>query len=284
MGASNLWRVEDSGGASSFPQCLCKDTNALTTATAEGTSAAPFPTCPWAVDLSSKPFPGRPGKGKPAAKDPSSQLGGWFWESGFDRDPIADMELVRDLNLRAMYGAWDTLKNVDRLYPNHKLTWAAFIAGKRESRRLLGDVILTADDFRTNRVWVDGAFPCTWGIDLHFPEPAYQKGHEGNEFISGYTRGQGFTYAGPYWAPYRSLYSRNVKNLFMAGRDISASHDGLGAVRVMRTCGMMGEVVGLAAGLCKQNSCNPREIYERHLEDLRKVLRKGAGKPGTNDT
>ncbi len=89
-------------------------------------------------------------KASGAARPPLENLGGWFWESGFDQDPIADIERIRDLNFRAMYGAWDALKNVDKLYPNHRLGWAAFIAGKRESRRLLGDVILTADDFRTN--------------------------------------------------------------------------------------------------------------------------------------
>ena len=66
-----------------------------------------------------------------------NKLGVWYWESGFDRDPITDVEWMRDLNLRAMYGAWDTLKNVDGRYPHHKLGWAAYIAGKRESRRLV---------------------------------------------------------------------------------------------------------------------------------------------------
>ena len=80
-------------------------------------------------------------------KDPLSKLGAWYWESGFDRDPITEVEWMRDQNFRAMYGAWDTLKNVDKLYPNHKLNWAAYIAGKRESRRLLGDVVLTGGRF-----------------------------------------------------------------------------------------------------------------------------------------
>ncbi|HWH68511.1 MAG TPA: FAD-dependent oxidoreductase, partial [Candidatus Sulfotelmatobacter sp.] len=176
MGASNLWRVEDSGAPEFFPKCLCQDTNALNTAFSELKDVAVFPRCPWAVDLSDKPFPGRPKKGQVVQGAPKS-LGEWFWESGFDRDPIADVEWIRDLNFRAMYGAWDTLKNVDKLYPNHKLSWAAYISGKRESRRLLGEVILAADDFRTNRAFADGCFPCSWGIDLHTPEPTYQKGH-----------------------------------------------------------------------------------------------------------
>jgi hypothetical protein len=230
------------------------------------------------VDLKDKPFPGRPKQGaRPGAND-LNQLGGWFWESGFDKDPIADMELTRDLNLRAMYGAWDVLKNVDGLYPNHKLEWAAYIAGKRESRRLLGDVILHVEDIRTNRPWADAAVPCTWHIDLHFPHDKYKEGHDGDEFISDFTRGGIYAYKGPYWIPYRTLYSRNVGNLFMAGRDISVTHEALGAVRVMRTCGMMGEVVGMAAAICKKYNCTPREVYEKHLEELKELMKQGTGK------
>jgi len=283
MGPSNLWNVEDTGASETFPKCLCQDSNALDTAFSPLTNRAPFPRCPWAVDLSARPFPGRPAKtagAKAAAPAEPAGLGEWFWESGFDRDPITDVEWMRDLNLRAMYGAWDTLKNVDGLYPNHKLSWAAFIAGKRESRRLLGDVVLAVDDFRTNRIFADGCFPCTWGIDLHSPAPAYAKGQEGAEFIATYTHGAGYDYQGPYWAPYRCLYSRNVGNLFMAGRDISVTHAALGPVRVMRTCGAMGEVVGMAASVCKAHQCSPREVYERHWEELRALLRRGAGRNG----
>ena len=281
MGASNLWRVEDTGAAEPFPRCLCTDTNALNTDFTATTNAAPFPRCPWAVDLSGKPFPGRPKSSSNPPKDPIKGLGEWFWESGFDRDPIADVEWMRDLNLRAMYGAWDTLKNIDGLYPNHKLSWAAHIAGKRESRRLLGDVILTADDFREQREFPDGSFPCSWGIDLHTPDPAYQKGNEGSEFIAQFTHGGRYDYPGPYWAPYRCLYSRNISNLFMAGRDISVTHEALGPVRVMRTCGMMGEIVGMAAALCYLHDTNPRGVYERHLDELKSLMKRGAGVKAT---
>ena len=277
MGTSNLWRVENAGAPEPFPRCLCPDTNALNTATVVSPEPAPFPRCPWAVDLSHKPFPGRPGSPARAGKDPLNSLGEWFWESGFDRDPISDVEWMRDLNFRAMYGAWDTLKNVDRLYPNHKLTWAAYIAGKRESRRLLGDVVLAVEDFRTNRVFIDGCFPCSWGIDLHSPDPKFQPGHEGSEFIAQYTHGESYSYKSPFWAPYRSLYSRNITNLFMAGRDISVTHEALGPVRVMRTCGMMGEVVGMAAALCKQHDCMPRAIYDQQLEELKRLMQRGIG-------
>lgn len=274
MGMSNLWNVLDAADPKQVLRCECKDKTALAMATEAGDVEVPFPRCPWAIDLSDKPFPGRPSlNGKPLKKNTLDSLGGWFWESGFDQDPITDVERIRDLNLRAMYGAWDALKNVDHLYPNHRIGWAAYIAGKRESRRLLGDVVLTADDFRKGREFPDGAFPCTWPIDLHDAAPAYSKGLVGQEFISAATVShKDYQYIGPYWAPYRCLYSRNVPNLFMAGRDISVTHEALGPVRVMRTCGMMGEIVGKAAWICVRHGTSPRGVYADHLPLLKDLM------------
>jgi len=203
MGPSNLWNVQDAGKPEPFPKCECEDTNAVNMAFASTKNPAPFPRCPWALDLRDKNFPGRQRSSSQGTNNPLNKLGVWYWESGFDRDPITEVEWMRDLNLRAMYGAWDTLKNVDKRYPNYRLSWAAYIAGKRESRRLLGDVVLTGDAFRTNQFFPDACFPCTWTIDLHTPDPAFDKGHEGAEFISKAAFGK---YQTPYWAPYRCLY------------------------------------------------------------------------------
>ena len=85
----------------------------------------------------------------------------------------------------------------------------------------------------------------------------------------------------PYQIPYRCFYSRNVDNLFMAGRNISVTHVALGTVRVMRTTGMMGEVVGMAAAVCRQNNVKPRGVYEKHLEDMKILMKEGVGKEGT---
>ena len=280
MGMTNWWRPMDTANEKHVLECECKDKDALTAAFQRGDIEQPFPRCPWALDLSDKPFPGRqkftaqwPGNGVYGADDPLGNLGGWFWESGFDKNPIEDVERIRDNNFRAMYGAWDALKNVDKLYPTLRLGWAAYIAGKRESRRLLGDVVLSADDFRTRKDWPDKAFPCSWHIDVHSPHPDYDAGLKGMEFISRATDGERFKYGGPYWAPYRTLYSRNVENLFMAGRDISVTKEGLGPVRVMRTCGMMGEIVGKAAALCVREETTPRGVYERHLAALHGLMR-----------
>lgn len=66
----------------------------------------------------------------------------------------------------------------------------------------------------------------------------------------------------------------------MAGRNISVTHVALGTVRVMRTTGMMGEVVGIAASLCKKYRASPREVYQHHLEELKTYMQKGMGKDG----
>jgi hypothetical protein len=397
MGRCNLWNMKDAGRPVSFPRC------------------------PWALDLSDKPFPGRSGVGG------IGKLGGWYWESGCFCDPFKQGEYIRDWNFRAMYGAVDCLKNVNKIYPNHELNWCAHISGKRESRRLLGDLILSKahlfdrpthppaftyetdipsakihsdtprpslladgryrsagtesvqydgdvtitadlgkaasvtgikvmayqrqDDFAVKDVTVDvstdklhwrsrmrsgnlklgkgdfeskplelgvtmneraryvrvkltrapgterlllgelviehkpepgetrsnggiddGCVVTGWSIDLHLPDPKYEKGFEGDAFI---TRAHYAHYPSPFYIPYRCFYSRNIDNLFMAGRNISVTHEALGTVRVMRTGGLMGEVVGIAAGVCKDKRTTPRGVYEEHLDELKERLKRG---------
>jgi hypothetical protein len=259
MGPSNLWNVAETSQPSAFPRC------------------------PWALDLSKKPFPGRGEEPHDKLASDSIELrgdqqrgiaalGGWYWESGFDHTPIEKAEYIRDWNFRAMYGAWDALKNVDHKYPNHKLNWAAFVAGKRESRRLLGDVILSGEDVLNGRKYSDGCVPTGWPIDLHLPDPRFEKGFEGDAFIS---HALFTSYPTPYWVPYRCLYSRNVPNLFMAGRCVSVTHQALGTVRVMRTGGCMGEIVGMAASICRQRDCDPRDVYRKHFDEMKAQMQRG---------
>lgn len=248
MGFSNLWNVEDIGLPVEFPRC------------------------PWALDLSDKAFPGRHGQDGAYGASGIYALGEWFWESGFSKNPFTEAENIRDWNFRAMYGAWDCLKNVDSMYPNYKLSWASYIAGKRESRRLLGDLLLTKEDLQNKVQYPDGFIATGWKMDVHIPHEKYNKGFEDNAFISHDVQTD---YPKPYLIPYRTLYSRNIENLFMAGRNISVSHNVLGTVRVMKTCGLMGEVVGMAAFLCKKYNASPRDIYQNHLEELKALITKG---------
>jgi len=211
-------------------------------------------------------FPGKEGVKDVYGGEGIHSLGCWFWEGGCEHDPIEKAEYTRDLNFRAMYGAWDTLKNVDGSYENYRLGYASYIGGKRESRRLFGDVVLTKNEVSKGIVYEDACVPSTWNFDVHYPDRRfYGAFHEGDAFI---TKDYHEHFAKPYFVPYRVMYSRNVNNMFMAGRNVSVSHDALGTVRVMRTCGMMGEVVGYAAKICRKYDVFPRAVYEKHLEEF----------------
>ena len=206
-------------------------------------------------------------------------MGEWTWETGMNYDQINDFERIRDYGLLVVYSNWSYLKNGykdNSAYRNLALKWVAYISGKRESRRLLGDYILKEDDLRRYNVQEDGTACTTWTIDLHYPDPENSKKFPNNEFKS---IAKHITIY-PYPIPYRCLYSRNVNNLFMAGRDISVTHVALGTVRVMRTTGMMGEVVGMASSLCNKYGVEPRAIYRYHLPELKVLMQKGVGKPG----
>jgi hypothetical protein len=194
----------------------------------------------------------------------------WTWETGFGNfNTVADAEKIRDHNFRAIYGNWSYLKNHKKeKYANWKLNWVAHISGKRESRRLLGDHILTQQDLQDHVIYPDGLVTTTWDIDLHFPDSVNSYYFPGEEFISWYEH-PGIK---PYPVPYRCLYSRNIENLMMAGRNISVTHVALGSIRVMRTTGMMGEVLGHAAYLCIKHQTTPRGVYEDHLEEMKDML------------
>jgi len=224
----------------------------------------PFPNCPWALQFNEK----------------TCQLltrGDWNWETGMNRNQITEFEYIRDHALRAVFGNWSFLKNhsleKDK-YANRKLTWVAYIGGKRESRRLLGDVILQQQDIDESRAFPDASVTTTWSIDLHYPDPQNSKHFPGREFRSIAK----FRKVTPYPIPFRCLYSRNVPNLMMAGRNISVTHVALGTVRVMRTGGMMGEVLGMAANLCKKHQTTPRGVYQNHLDELKALMTRGVGK------
>lgn len=205
-------------------------------------------------------------------------MGEWTWETGMNRDQILEAERIRDYGLLVIFTNWSYLKNKladNAKYRNRDLDWAAYISGKRESRRLLGDYVLKQDDIDKNVFHEDASFTTTWSLDLHFPDPQNSRQFPGNEFKAKTNH----VFIHPYAVPYRCLYSRNIDNLFMAGRDISVSHVALGTVRVMRTTGMMGEVVGMAASLCKKHNTTPRGVYRSHLPELTAMMRTGAGKP-----
>lgn len=248
LGMSNMWYTEDTGQPQSWQET------------------------PWALPLESEDFPelrAATWDGKPYMK------GEWFWESGFNKHPIDDLEQIRDWNLRAVFGAFSALKREQpEKFQTHSLAWVAYIGGNRESRLLQGDVVLTEEDVISGKQFEDGLVASSWSLDLHYPKEEFMKKFPDNPFISRAVHGKfdGMRKDG-YLVPYRCLYSKNIGNMFMAGRNISVSHEALGTIRVMRTCGMMGEVVGKAAYLAKRHDTDPRGVYESHLDALKELCR-----------
>lgn len=221
-------------------------------ASLERDTVSTFPETPWAIQFSDEYH----------IDDTKAD---WQWETGFgNMNTIKDAEKIRDHNLRAIYGNWSYLKNNKKEeYAKWELAWVAYIGGKRESRRLLGDHVLTQMDIQNGVMYPDGTVTATWTIDLHFPNEENSKYFKGQEFFASTKHIR----VKPYTIPYRCLYSRNISNLFMAGRDISTTHVAFGSTRVMRTGGMMGEAVGYAAYLCKKYETNPRGVYKEHLKE-----------------
>ena len=216
-----------------------------------------FPVCDWAIQFSDDYYL-------------KNTRGAWNWETGFYWNMIDEAEKIRDHKFRVIYGHWSYLKNkMFNEYAKWKLEWMAYNLGKRESRRLVGDVFLTELDIINKVEYEDACVTTKWGIDLHYPNPQNSQYYPGEEFIAIADHDRDFE---PYHFPYRCLYSNNIENLFMAGRNISVSHIALGTVRVMNTTGMMGEVVGVAAYLSAKYNCTPREVYQNHLDEFLSML------------
>ena len=250
LGASCQWYAERARSGEAGGSC-------------ETGNSAIFPNEPWMIRLNEE------------AVDYKLR-GDWDWETGMTRDQLKDFETVRDYAMLVAYSNWNHVKNVGPRkdeFADAELVWLAYVAGKRETRRLMGDHILTYDDIFEERPYPDGTCCTTWAIDLHYPMPANERNYDGEPFRSICTHDKHY----PYPIPYRCFYSRNVPNLFMAGRDISVTHVALGTTRVMRTHGMMGEVVGMAASICKKHGCDPRGVYTDHLGELKALMTKGVG-------
>lgn len=192
--------------------------------------------------------------------------GFWWLEYGGLCDPIRDAEAIHHELLRITYGIWNHIKNGgDHGAADWELIWVSPLAAPRESRRLMGDVIVTENDVRRRTLYPDRVAYAGWGIDIHVPGGIYAK--EPPMVPGQLLRDM--------WSlPLRALYSRNVPNLLMAGRDISVTHVALGSARVVATCGLMGQAAGTAAAMCCHGDVTPRDLAERHAIPLQQQLLK----------
>ena len=190
----------------------------------------------------------------------------WWVEYGGRLDTIHESENIKFELWKVIYGIWDYVKNSGK-YPeseNLTLEWVGTIPGKRESRRFEGDFMLSQKDIVEQRNHYDAVSFGGWAMDLHPADGIFSKNN------SSCTQWHG---KGVYTIPYRCFYSKDINNLFLAGRIISASHVAFGSTRVMLTCAHGGQVIGKAAALCKENNISPKELSSRdYIKDLQLAL------------
>ncbi|WP_219836971.1 FAD-dependent oxidoreductase [Paenibacillus sp. R14(2021)] len=187
----------------------------------------------------------------------------WWIEWGGEFDTVHDNELIRDELWAAIYGIWDYIKNSGKFdADNMTLEWIGSIPGKREYRRFIGDYVLNQNDLLAQREFEDRIGFGGWSIDLHPPQGMYSA-ESGSKHLH---------IDGVYHIPFRSLYSVNVDNLLMAGRNISASHVAFGTTRVMATCAVIGEAAGTGAALSVEKGITPRELHNGHLRELQQTM------------
>jgi len=215
----------------------------------------------WAAKLTKEDLPHR----VPSLGGPGVGTNFWYLELGGENDSIHDTETLRDELLRIAYGLWDFLKNdpeYKEMHANWRLDWVGMLPGKRESRRYIGDHMLSQREVCAEGRFEDIVAYGGWPMDDHDPGGFRNPG----------TPNVNYPAPSPYGIPYRSLYSKNVENLMFAGRNISATHCAISSTRVMGTCAILGQAVGTAAAIAVREGVSPRGVYQKHIAELKQTL------------
>ncbi|NJB81667.1 FAD-dependent oxidoreductase [Wenyingzhuangia aestuarii] len=189
----------------------------------------------------------------------------WWFEYGGRKDTIHDTEEIKQELWKVIYGVWDYIKNSGEFedVDNHTLEWVGTIPGKRESRRFEGLYMIKQQDVIEQQTFDDAIAHGGWAIDLHPADGVYSK-------LSGCTQWHS---KGVYQIPYRTLVSKDIDNLFLAGRIISATHVAFGSTRVMATNGLTAQAVGMAAAICHEKTALPKDLLEpKNLRYLQNEL------------
>jgi hypothetical protein len=216
------------------------------------------------------------GKGRNPGNHPyGAATGAWWVEYGGIADTIADGEKIRDELFRVCLGLWNYAKNHNPATREQncrrELVWLNYVPGVRESRRLVGDLVMTQNHFDDPTPTADAIAFTDWGIDLHHPEGFWVRGIDAIHVYQGRR----------VCIPYRTLYSKNIRNLFMAGRCHSATQLAFAGTRVMRPMCATGQAAGTAAAIACAHKTSPRGVYQSHLSELQqRLLRDGCYIPG----
>ncbi len=227
----------------------------------------PFERPEWAYDFSGEEWPYQ-------INFAEITSGFWWVELGGTKlNTLTDAEEIKEELLKVVYGLWDIIKNHSDKKENAKnfyLDWVGFVSAKRESRRVMGDYILTEQDILENRVFEDAISYGGWHIDSHRPEGFYA-------FVNKteHTEDKTVMFEGIYTVPYRSIYSKDIENLYIGGRCISATHRAFCSTRVMATCAVAGEAAGTAAALAVKKGKTARQLLEDITELQQLILKNG---------
>jgi hypothetical protein len=198
----------------------------------------------------------------------------WWLEYGGRLDTVHQTEEIKWELWKVIYGVWNHFKNSGE-FPeaeNMTLEWVGHIPGKRESRRFEGDYMIRQQDVIGQTHFDDVVAHGGWAVDLHPADGIYSEKPGCTQWHS----------KGVYGIPYRCYYSRNIRNLFLAGRIISATHVAFGTTRVMGTCSAGAQAVAVAAAICKERGCLPRDVSSGgNLAELQtRLVRLGQFLPG----
>ncbi|MBE6651066.1 MAG: FAD-dependent oxidoreductase [Ruminococcaceae bacterium] len=216
----------------------------------------------WSTKLTEKDFENR----GPDIYSPYENF--WYLELGGNRDTIGDTEELRDELVSLATGTWNYVKNSGKFNAdNWELDFLGFLPGKRESRRMCGEYMITQRDISDGVVFEDEIAYGGWPLDDHFPGGFWHRGVPNTNF----------TTPRPYSLPYRALYSENVENLFFAGRNISMTHMAMSSIRVMGTCLLLGEAVGRAAAIATKKGLSPHGVYKNEIQTLQKSIMNADG-------
>lgn len=210
---------------------------------------------------------------------PKEERGGYWWlEIGVPYDTISQNEEIRHELTRHALGVWDWMKNKDpkmkELTKNYALDWIGQVPGKRESRRIMGQYLMTENDPQNCTIFPDEIAFGGWFIDLHTPGGLLAANSEpaSNESYSTFSEYAVKSYAGPYGIPLRSLIAKDIDNLMMAGRNISVTHAALGTVRVMNTTALMGQAAGTAAAVALKMDIRISEVPHKAIVEVQQQL------------
>ena len=187
----------------------------------------------------------------------------WWIEFGGNLDTIGDANLIQLELKKIAYGVWAYMKNhPDGRCKGYDLDWIGSLPGKRESARFVGPHILTQHDVMSGGHFEDVVAYGGWTLDDHHPDAFWKKGHLSEHHVC----------PSPFGIPFDCLYSVNVPNLMFAGRDISCTHMGLSATRVMATCATLGQAVGTAAALLVKYGLDPAQLRRERIAELQDAL------------